>query len=265
MCQLLGMNSNKPASLHFSLAGFFRRGGETDEHADGWGVAFHEDDCCSLWIDDQPAAYSPVAQRVREEAIRSRNAIAHIRKATRGRVAQVNCHPFRRVLWDKEWSFAHNGTVDLAGLPAPRNFVPVGQTDSEHAFCLILDALVEQFGAAEPDMQGLVACVEAVANVIAKHGTFNFMLSNGEVLLARRATELHYVQRSYPFGRARLLDSPLEIDFSRHNHLDDRMVIIATRPLTDEPWMPIPVGEVVAFVSGERRELARQAAVGLTI
>eukprot|EP01032_Pedospumella_encystans_P029920 gene29920-33769_t len=41
MCQLLGMNSSKPADLRFSFAGFAERGGRTGEHRDGWGIAFH--------------------------------------------------------------------------------------------------------------------------------------------------------------------------------------------------------------------------------
>ena len=41
MCQLLAMNSSKPAALGFSFAGFTERGGRTGEHRDGWGIAFH--------------------------------------------------------------------------------------------------------------------------------------------------------------------------------------------------------------------------------
>ncbi len=42
MCQLLGMNSHLPASLTLSFTGFSQRGGCTDHHADGWGIAFFE-------------------------------------------------------------------------------------------------------------------------------------------------------------------------------------------------------------------------------
>ena len=42
MCQLLGMNCNVPTDIVFSLTGFQQRGGATDEHADGWGIAFFE-------------------------------------------------------------------------------------------------------------------------------------------------------------------------------------------------------------------------------
>ncbi|MBR7551121.1 class II glutamine amidotransferase, partial [Mycobacterium tuberculosis] len=37
MCQLLGMNCNTPTDIHFSFAGFRKRGGQTDIHTDGFG------------------------------------------------------------------------------------------------------------------------------------------------------------------------------------------------------------------------------------
>ena len=40
MCQLLGMNCNTPTDIGFSFAGFRRRGGMTDSHEDGFGIAF---------------------------------------------------------------------------------------------------------------------------------------------------------------------------------------------------------------------------------
>ena len=42
MCQLLGMNCSTPTDVMFSFAGFAERGGNTDHHSDGWGIAFFE-------------------------------------------------------------------------------------------------------------------------------------------------------------------------------------------------------------------------------
>ena len=59
MCQLLGMNSRLPASLTLSFTGFAQRGGGTDHHSDGWGIAFFESD------GDQPgkAAHEEAEER----------------------------------------------------------------------------------------------------------------------------------------------------------------------------------------------------------
>lgn len=98
MCQLLGMNSSKPAGLGFSFAGFAERGGNTDEHRDGWGIAFHDADGCHLITDQLASSTSPVAKHISEAPRRARNVVAHIRKATQGRTSPENSHPFTRVL-----------------------------------------------------------------------------------------------------------------------------------------------------------------------
>lgn len=252
MCQLLGMNSLKPAELSFSLAGFLRRGGETDNHADGWGIALYEKQCCKRVVEEQASARSLLARSFQQHTGRSRNIIAHIRKATQGEIAVQNCHPFVRQLWGREWSFAHNGNLETSQLHRPTHFRPVGQTDSELAFCLIFDALTERFGDTPPTPDALLEALQAISRCLASAGRFNYMLSDGETLYAHRSTELHYVERAWPFGHVKLIDCPLGVDLAQLNKPDDRMIIIATQPLTDECWQPLPVGQVTAFAGGCR-------------
>ena len=109
MCQLLGMNCNTPTDIVFSFEGFTQRGGLTDHHTDGWGIAFFEGKAARLFIDHQPSIHSPIAELVRTYPIKSLNVIAHIRKATQGEVNLQNCHPFMREMWGQHWVFAHNG------------------------------------------------------------------------------------------------------------------------------------------------------------
>lgn len=250
MCQLLGMNCNIPTDILFSFEGFHRRGGLTDQHADGFGIAFFEGAGCRLFIDDQPSAHSPVAELIRRYPIKSKNVIAHIRKATQGEVTATNCHPFVRHLWGQAWCFAHNGNLDKQKLGRPTHFTPCGDTDSELAFCLLFDALLTRFGDEAPPEPLLRAALDEISTEIAQAGTFNYVLSNGDALFAHRSTELHYVERAWPFGKAQLLDCLCEIDFARHNQPDDRMIILATRPLTNEHWQPLPIGQVSTFRGG---------------
>ena len=65
MCQLLGMNCNTPTDVMFSFTGFAQRGGRTDHHSDGWGIAFFEDKGLRHFVDHQPACESPVAELIR--------------------------------------------------------------------------------------------------------------------------------------------------------------------------------------------------------
>src|ERR1043166_4639208 len=112
MCQLLGMNCNVPTDICFSFTGFRNRGGGTDQHSDGWGIAFFEGKGCRVFLDPSPAVASPIADLVRNFPIRSTNVITHIRKATHGAIGLENTHPFMRELWGRYWIFAHNGTLE---------------------------------------------------------------------------------------------------------------------------------------------------------
>lgn len=255
MCQLLGMNSNVPTDIVFSFEGFRRRGGLTDDHADGWGIAFFEDQGCRLFLDYLPSAVSPVADLVRSYPIKSCNVIAHIRKATQGRVSLANTHPFRRELWGHYWIFAHNGNLRDLPPPCSSRFQAVGETDSEAAFCWLLNALALRFASCPP-LPALYAAVQELVAELAQRGTFNCLLSNGQFLFAHCSTTLHYVVRQAPFATAHLADADLSIDFATVTSPADRVAVIATQPLTDnEVWTAMAPGELILFSEGLRTAL----------
>lgn len=250
MCQLLGMNCNVPTDICFSFEGFRARGGKTDDHRDGWGVAFFEGLGCRLFVDAVPAIASPVAELVRHYPIHSTNVIAHIRKATQGQIALENCHPFRREMWGRYWVFAHNG--DLQNFdPDNRGHQPVGGTDSERAFCLILNTLRQQFPSEKPPLPELHATLSTITNAIAEHGIFNYLLSDGEHLFSHCSTQLSYIVRQAPFAPAHLIDQDLTVDFQELTQPTDRVAVIATTPLTDnETWRPMQPGQLLVFQDG---------------
>ncbi|MEY4206868.1 MAG: hypothetical protein RLZZ20_20 [Pseudomonadota bacterium] len=251
MCQLLGMNCNVPTDIVFSFTGFATRGGLTDEHKDGWGIAFFEGAGVRLFVDHESAVASPVASLIKSYPIKSKNVISHIRKATQGQVALENCHPFVRELWGRYWVFAHNG--DLKNFSPVLNgpFRPVGNTDSERAFCYLLQQLREQFGDIPPTTDALRSALTALTSDIAAHGVFNMMLSDGSALYAHCSTRLHYIVRQYPFAQAKLSDEDLTVDFSEVTTPNDRVAVIVTEPLTtNETWQAFRAGELKVFVEG---------------
>lgn len=251
MCQLLGMNCNVPTDICFSFEGFSARGGRTDVHADGWGIAFYEGRGCRVLIDAHPATTSPVADLVRRYPIKSLNVIAHIRKATQGAVALENTHPFVRELWGRYWAFAHNGNLE-GGVPRAGDvYVPVGATDSEAALCAILETLRRAYPGAKPALPELYATLAEITRALARRGPFNYLLSDGEHLFAHAATRLHYLVRRAPFAAAHLVDQDVTVDFSELTTPQDRVAVIATAPLTDnESWTPIPPGVLMVFHDG---------------
>jgi glutamine amidotransferase len=249
MCQLLGMNCNVPTDIMFSFSGFASR---ADEHKDGFGIAFFEGRGVRCFVDDKSARVSPMAETIGRYPIKSENVVAHIRKATQGRVALENTHPFVRELWGRYWVFAHNG--DLKGFQ-PRlhaAFRPVGDTDSERAFCWMLQELAKAH-ASVPSVGELSATLRELAPAIAAHGTFNFMLSNGEALWAHCSTHLHYIERRHPFADAVLQDSDLSVNFADHTRPTDRVAVIVTEPLTrNEDWTAFEPARLAVFSGGQR-------------
>jgi len=248
MCQLLGMNANTPTDVMFSFAGLASR---ADEHKDGFGIAFFEDRGVRVFVDPESARASPVAEMVKRYPIKSGNVIAHIRKATQGRVMLQNTHPFMRELWGRYWVFAHNG--DLKGF-APRlhgAFRPVGDTDSERAFCWLMQELAKAH-AAVPTVPELTRTLAELLPQPARHGTFNVLLSNGQALWAHCSTSLYWLERKHPFGAAHLADEDLSVDFGALTRPTDRVAVIATEPLTrGEAWTALASGELRVFVYGK--------------
>ena len=252
MCQLLGMNCNVPTDICFSFAGFQARGGLTDHHRDGCGIAFFEGLGVRLFLDPQASIHSPVAELVKVYPIRSLNVIAHIRKATQGEVSLANTHPFQRELWGRYWIFAHNGNLLSFQPPTAGCYRPVGSTDSERAFCYMLDRLAQAFPNEQPEPATLYAALSRLAAELSAYGEFNFLLSNGERLFAHCTTRLSYIIRQAPFKQAHLIDQDVNVDFSTVTRPDDRVAVIATSPLTDdEVWTPVLPGRLMCFYQGQ--------------
>ena len=252
MCQLLGMNANTPTDVMFSFTGLATR---ADEHKDGFGIAFFEDRGLRLFVDHHGARTSPVAELVKHYPIKSDNVIAHIRKATQGRVALENTHPFVRELWGRYWVFAHNGDLKNFHPRLHGAFRPVGDTDSERALCWLMQELAKAH-AAVPTITELTRTLAELLPLPAAHGAFNLLLSNGQALWAHGSTRLHWLARRHPVSRAHLADEDLSVDFAALTTPTDRVAVVATEPLTTgEDWQTLAPGELRVFVHGAPLEL----------
>jgi len=254
MCELLGMECNVPTDIVFSFSGLALRGGKKGPHADGWGLALYEGRRARAFLEPAAAADSALAKYVRENPIKTLLAVAHVRKKTRGAVSLANTHPFVRELWGRHFVFAHNGTVRGArGLELGR-FHPIGDTDSEHAFCALLHRLDRTFDDYPKRPRDLWEAIARESGDIGKKGTFNFLLGDGSCLYARCATKLCFLVRKAPFKEATLADDDVRIDFADVTTPRDRVAVIATTPLTrDEEWTIGKPGELWVFREGKLR------------
>lgn len=247
MCELFAMNAEAPTEVGAYLASLKPRGGLTGPHADGWGVAYYEDRASRIFKDSAPAADSIYLSLLAEHGFKSSMVLAHIRKANPsvfGR-ATANTHPFEREWRGKSWVFAHNGKLPglkESGLCANSRFQPVGDTDSELVFCYLMELIaqaMETKSLLEPTE--LVDTLRPTINSIADMGEFNFILSDGSHLFAHAHTNLYVLQK----------DIPLHGGSSSATYL-------ATQPLTEESWLPLPASSLHVFTNGMFVSAAKQ-------
>ncbi len=262
MCELLAVSSSQPAELTFSLRALASHGGAAGIAHDGWGVAFYQGADVALFREPKAAADSALVRFLEGHGPSTKLAVSHIRHATWGAVQFSNTQPFMRELGGRSHVFAHNGylagidTNSLFALGADR---PVGQTDSEHAFCALLARMRLLWGnAGPPPLEARLALLAAFAADLRELGAANFLYADGDALFAhghRRLTKLGgpveppglwMLQRqSAPADPA-----PVHAAGIVAEHGNDAAMFIASVPLTDEAWRPLREGELLAVRDG---------------
>jgi glutamine amidotransferase len=252
MCELLGMCFSKPVTPSISFTGFRQRG---EQHPDGWGLAFYPDESVQVIKEPVKAGSSALSAFLKDYAgVSSKIIIAHVRKASVGSNFHKNTHPFQREVDGKDYVMAHNGTLkDFKDGLALTYFHPVGETDSEQAFCYLMDRILKNRIREwkKADFEWLLGAIGKVN----KYGTFNCLFSNGQCLFAYRdkdgKRDLNFVKRTPPYGKIKLLDKDFEIDLGKDKDQQKQGYIIATCPLTNEKWESFGTGELIVFRDGE--------------
>ena len=251
MCELLGMSCNVPTDIRFSFAGLVERGGRTGVHRDGWGIVFYEGRGCRAFHDPNPSSSSEFAKFLSTQSIKSHNVISHIRKATHGKICLENTHPFMRELWGRSWTFAHNGKLKNIKKWPLEFYHPVGTTDSEYAFCWLMDQIRKEFPQRPRSDKVLRKFIYGLCCKIAQHGIYNMLLCDARFLYAYCGTQLSWITRQAPFGKASLIDTNWTIDFNEHASEGDIVTVVATSPLThDEEWHIMQHNTYVTFDKG---------------
>ena len=234
MCELFGLSANRPLSAgETPLIRFPPRGGQTSDNPDGWGLAWREPGDMAagkfhLAKEPSPGWQSHLFARLAETLV-SDLMVGHVRKARFPPVNSLNnTHPFRRQCCGRIWVFAHNGLVpEVVAMERDnqeRYCQPKGETDSEFAFCHLLGHL---HGHPAGDW---LAELARISELIAWYGKFNFLLSDGDHLIAYGHDRLHYLETA---------GGP------------EQVTLIATEPLSDNPgWTAFAPGELRIYQSG---------------
>lgn len=273
MCELFAMSSRAPSTLNYSLHEFARHGGLTHRNKSGWGIAYLDDRDVFLVKEAEPASDSPLIKFIAEHDRKSRCAIARVRLANVGTPTLRNTHPFRRVLGRRVHVFAHNGT--FAGLHddcdgRALRHEPVGETDSELAFCLLLERLrpLRSGKDGEPPAAAdrLTVFAEFAADM-RERGSANMLYSDGDVLFTHAHKHKYEEKDGFSEARAPGLSirncaacqqGPEYVREGLKIHLTaPHATLLASVPLDDHGWEPLSEGTALAVSGGT--EVARMA------
>ncbi|HEX4341351.1 MAG TPA: class II glutamine amidotransferase [Polyangiaceae bacterium] len=197
MCRLFGFRSVIPSHVHRSLlAAENALGALSNQHPDGWGVAFYVDGSPHVTRNPITAMGDQLFHRL-SGVVSSQTVVAHVRKATRGNKTLLNCHPFQY----GRWVFAHNGDVpdfeahrealvrEIA--PELRRFI-LGDTDSEVLFFILLTELLESGPLVRPRtadelaraVRAMTATVRDLCDTATAQSLLTVLVTNGETLVA---------------------------------------------------------------------------------
>ena len=215
-----------------------------------------------LLRESSPAAESGLVKFMETNGPPSNLVLSHIRLATQGEPALRNTQPFQRELGGRAHVFAHNGTMpgieEKCCLDSQR-FTPIGDTDSEFAFCCLLERLEKLWDRATespPSVESRLETVAAFAAWLRPLGPFNFVYCDGDALFVHAHRRAQSDGGVRPPGLHLLARSCNEqaVDLSKSGVMmapvAQELALVASVPLTDEPWEPIGEGEVIALTQG---------------
>ena len=240
------MSAREPTSIQRSLGELARHGGGTGPHRDGWGVAYMEHGDAFVVREPEAAHGSDLLGFLQARDARSNLVLAHVRRATQGARLLRNTQPFQRELGGRTHLFAHNGM--LPGIEQDARFAvrwarPVGDTDSEYAFCALIDRLRPSWDGQVPTLQERFETVVGFAKDLRTRGPANFLYSDGEVIFAHGHRRKHDTGAIEPPGLHVLCRRCVE-------QSEQEVVVVASVPLTTERWRALAEGEVIAIREG---------------
>lgn len=270
MCRIFGFRSVLNSGVHSSLISAENAlSGQSRRHPDGWGLAYYLDHTPHIIKSTGMADTDDLFKKV-SGIVSSQTVLAHVRKATQGKLCHMNTHPFQH----GKWTFAHNGNVksfsqnggkllDLIS-PHQRRWC-LGDTDSELFFHFLMDQMKKENLLDQPIvcpkhlMDLLSHSIEKFVKVIGPlsvrevgqddENYLTFVLTNGRTMVAMNGgLTLHYSTSKKKCPERETCTSFHEIcereakSGEKINHL-----ILSSEPLQGENvWSRTELGDIIA-------------------
>jgi predicted glutamine amidotransferase len=273
MCRLFGFRSIFSSQMHRSLLHAENAlKYQSENHPDGWGVAYYLDECPHLIKSIDTAVDDSLFEKV-SGIVSSETVLAHLRKTTIGENSILNTHPFQH----GKWVFAHNGNIkhflkfqsQLLGLVDEdlRSFI-LGATDSEIIFSIIISQIRKESRGSENAIissqelcRATRSAIDKITSIVGPHSTqdadpptetfLSFILTNGHAMLCYNGGKtIHYSTHKKicpdKKGCSFLNESceapvPFKSTTQRVNHL-----ILSSEPIQgSNVWNEVRVGQIV--------------------
>ncbi|MFQ5570679.1 MAG: class II glutamine amidotransferase [Rhodothermales bacterium] len=257
MCRLYGFRSNSPRKVECELIRSQNalivqsqrdERGESNPH--GWGLGTYSRDEPCVERQAKPA-YESDAFRWAAARVHACSVMAHVRRATVGRLRLENTHPFMH----GAWLFAHNGTLGAFEQIRPRMVEAMtphhrraiqGETDSEHLFYLLLTLHEQQ--PATPLLpllrQGLQQVIDWSRQTDPKAEiALNTLWMDGEEIVGSRLGRSLWTVERKAVHPCEVCGGALHIQEDPGDAY--RAVVVASEPLTTtESWTKVPEGSL---------------------
>ena len=257
MAHLVGINAGEDFEIKFS---FRVPSSFTEKSPDGWGYAFFKEGEWQLFKQslDMEKILRIDTKTLTPHIITGKTFVSHIRFATHGSISYENTHPFDRELFEKRWIFAHHGHLRIyrSIVESQEFFKPTGDTDSEAAFCSIMEEL-RRIGRQESS-KIIAQTVERIALDLSRQGGLNFILSDGETTYTfYSGYKSLYYHTIHPPHKSELEGGDDQLRFKIDlTKLTTPITLIASMPILKYVhWREFEPGKVVIFKNGEQTKL----------
>jgi len=254
MCELFVLSAKYPCHIKLSLAHFVAQAGS--RNVDGWGFANLESNDAYVYREPISAQQSFLAQFLAREGVNGATVLAHVRHRTVGDIRLANTHPFSREWEGQLHLFAFNGDVPKVKTVYKKNtrFQPIGDTDAEWAFCLLLERLIT----AKNNNQNVMDVIHHFACELTSMGPCNFIYTVGNKVYVfasqrrysgiERPPGLCWLTRHCKEPQSKIISPGIQVNSGAE--VNQQITICASIPVTDENWQPFLVNELVCISRG---------------
>ena len=269
MCELFAMSCSKPSAVTYSLHEFARHGGLTYANKSGWGIAYFEDRDALVIKEAEPASRQPLGRtssasrgspRIASSPMCASPPSGSRRWRTPTLSAALSAATFTSSPTTEPW----RGLAERYP-PARRERMPVGDTDSELAFMLLLERLRPRLGRWVRGMPDVADRLQGLCRLCrgdernSGRPTFStaiatrFLSTPTSESTRRTEASRNHGPPACPYATASPARRARDWGVAGCNvHMgDEQTILFASVPLDESGWEPIPDGTAIAVRRGE--------------